>query len=63
VADDLLMAFAAKEPLFTYTILRPANVVGETVPNPSFRALLNAIIKRWFLYRLSFCYCNICACG
>lgn len=49
-ADELLMEFAAKEPLFSFTILRPSNVVGRDMTNSSFDSLIKMIKKRLFFY-------------
>lgn len=50
VADELIMQLAAIEPLFSYTILRPSNVIGESMPNQSLRSLVSMIRKRLFFY-------------
>ena len=50
LADELVMQLAATEPLFTYTILRPSNVIGASMPNQSLHALVKMIKKRLFFY-------------
>lgn len=50
VSDELVMAFAANEPLFSYTILRPSNVIGSSMTNQSLRALVGMIKKGRFFY-------------
>jgi nucleoside-diphosphate-sugar epimerase len=50
LADELVMQLAATEPLFSYTILRPSNVIGVSMPNQSLRSLVNMIKKRLFFY-------------
>lgn len=48
-ADKLLLE-AAKSSKFTFSILRPLNIVGLEMPNQSFRGLVESIIKRHFFY-------------
>ncbi len=48
LADELVMSMADK--FFTYTILRPSNVVGASMTNQSFAGLLKLIKKRLFFY-------------
>jgi len=48
-ADKLIIRLAKKHGM-SYTILRPSNIVGYSMPNHSFRALLEAIEKRKFFY-------------
>jgi len=48
-ADKLLLKVSSSAG-FTFTILRPSNVVGFLMPNESFKALLLAIKKRRFFY-------------
>ena len=50
MADELVIEFAKTEPLFTYTILRPSNVVASAMPNQSLRSLVGMIKKRLFFY-------------
>jgi nucleoside-diphosphate-sugar epimerase len=50
IADELVMKYAETEPLFSYTILRPSNVIGSTMPNQSLRSLISMIKKRLFFY-------------
>ena len=49
IADNLIISFAKKRTM-TYTILRPSNIVGYSMPNKAFRTLLEAIRKRRFFY-------------
>lgn len=49
LADNLIIRFAKKHAM-TYTILRPSNIVGYSMPNQSFLGLLKAIKKRKFFY-------------
>jgi nucleoside-diphosphate-sugar epimerase len=48
-ADKLLLE-AAKSNKFTFSILRPTNIVGLDMPNQSFRGLVESIVKRRFFY-------------
>ena len=48
-ADNLLLE-AARSGAFTFSILRPSNIVGLDMPNQSFRGLLESIIKERFFY-------------
>lgn len=48
LADELVMNMADR--FFTYTILRPSNVVGASMTNQSFAGLLRLIKKRLFFY-------------
>ena len=48
-ADKLLLE-AAKSGIFSFSILRPSNIVGIGMPNQSFRGLVESIIKRNFFY-------------
>ena len=48
-ADKLLLE-AAKYGKFTFSILRPTNIVGLDMPNQSFRGLVESILKRRFFY-------------
>ncbi len=50
MADELVKKFANTEPLFTYTILRPSNVVASSMPNQSLRSLVGMIKRRLFFY-------------
>lgn len=50
LADELVMQLAATESLFSYTILRPSNVIGMCMPNQSLRSLVSIIKKRLFFY-------------
>ena len=48
LADNLITE--VNDELFTYTILRPSNIVGLEMPNSSFKSLLSAIRKKYFFY-------------
>ena len=48
-ADKLLIE-ASKSGAFTFSILRPSNIVGIGMPNQSFRGLVENIIRRRFFY-------------
>ncbi len=48
-ADKLLLE-AAKSSKFTFSILRPSNIVGLDMPNQSFRGLVESVVKRHFFY-------------
>jgi nucleoside-diphosphate-sugar epimerase len=50
MADELVKEFAKTEPLFTYTILRPSNVVASSMPNQSLRSLVGMVRRRLFFY-------------
>lgn len=50
MADDLLLEAARFEPLLSYSILRPANVIGPEMTNQSLRALVKMIERRLFFY-------------
>lgn len=50
IADELVKELAATQPLFSYTILRPSNVIGPSMPNQSLRSLVQIIKKRLFFY-------------
>ena len=50
MADELVKEFAKTEPLFTYTILRPSNVIASSMPNQSLRSLVGMIKRRLFFY-------------
>ena len=49
-ADQLLIDFAASQPLLSYTILRPSIVIGSDMPNQSVRSLIRSIRQGWFFY-------------
>jgi nucleoside-diphosphate-sugar epimerase len=49
MADSLILE-AVKSSKFTFSILRPSNIVGLNMPNQSFRGLVESIIKRRFFY-------------
>ena len=49
MADSLIIE-AVKSSKFTFSILRPSNIVGLNMPNQSFRGLVESIIKRRFFY-------------
>ena len=48
LADNLITE--CNDELFTYTILRPSNIVGPKMLNNSFKKLLSAMRKRYFFY-------------
>ena len=48
-ADKLLIE-ASKSGAFTFSILRPSNIIGIDMPNQSFRELVENIIRRRFFY-------------
>ncbi|MEG0869598.1 MAG: NAD-dependent epimerase/dehydratase family protein [Hafnia sp.] len=50
ISDELVLSFAACEPLFTCTLLRPSIVIGPTMPNQSFFQLAGMVKKRLFFY-------------
>jgi nucleoside-diphosphate-sugar epimerase len=50
LADQLVVNLAQVEPLFTYTILRPSNVIAADMPNQSIRSLVKTIQKGLFFY-------------
>ena len=47
---DKLLVEAAKSGKFKFSILRPSNIVGFSMPNQSFRSLVESIVKRRFFY-------------
>ena len=49
LADEMIIE-SSNNTRMTYTILRPSNIVGVTMPNHSFRGLLSAINKRRFFF-------------
>lgn len=50
LADEMVIQFAKTQPLFTYTIVRPSNVIGKKMTNQSVRSLVNVIKKKHFFY-------------
>lgn len=50
-SDQLVRDFAAREPLFSYTIVRPTIVIGSSMPNQSFHAMAR-MIKRGAFFRI-----------
>lgn len=48
-SDQLVREFSSKEPLFSFTILRPTIVIGSKMPNESFHAMAR-MIKRGFFF-------------
>lgn len=50
ISDELVMEYAKSEPLFSYSILRPSNVIGATMTNQSLRSLVNVIKSGHFFY-------------
>ena len=49
IAEQLVRQ-SAGEGAFTATVLRPSNVYGETMPNPSLRAWVGAVERGWFFF-------------
>ncbi|MET3107580.1 nucleoside-diphosphate-sugar epimerase [Oxalobacteraceae bacterium GrIS 2.11] len=49
-ADELIIDYAQREPLFTYSILRPSIVIGKNMTNQSVRSLVNVIRRKLFFY-------------
>jgi len=49
-SDQLVLQMAAREPLFTCSILRPSIVVARHMPNQSVKSLVNAVRDRKFFY-------------
>jgi nucleoside-diphosphate-sugar epimerase len=49
LADEMIIE-SSNNTSMTYTILRPSNIVGVSMPNNSFRELLRAISKRRFFF-------------
>ena len=50
LADEFVQQFGKAEPLFSYSILRPSNVIGPEMSNQSVRALVLMIRKQFFFY-------------
>jgi nucleoside-diphosphate-sugar epimerase len=50
ISDELVMEYAKIEPLFSYSILRPSNVIGPSMTNQSLRSLVNVIRNGRFFY-------------
>lgn len=50
LSDELVIKTAKITPLLSFTILRPSNVIGQTMTNQSLRALINAVKSRQFFY-------------
>jgi nucleoside-diphosphate-sugar epimerase len=48
-SDQIVFEGAIKHG-FTYSVLRPSNIVGINMPNQSFRSLINSILKKRFFY-------------
>jgi nucleoside-diphosphate-sugar epimerase len=48
-ADELVVA-ACRGDLFTYSILRPSNVIGPEMPNQSLRGLISMVRRGLFFY-------------
>jgi nucleoside-diphosphate-sugar epimerase len=46
----MVIELARTQPLFTYSILRPSNVIGKNMTNQSVRSLVNMIRKKLFFY-------------
>lgn len=49
-SDQLVLAFARQEPMFSFSILRPTAVIGSNMPNQSFHALALMIKRGLFFY-------------
>ena len=49
LADEMIVE-ASNNTKMTYTILRPSNIIGASMPNHSFRELLRAISNRRFFF-------------
>ncbi|MEE1922831.1 NAD-dependent epimerase/dehydratase family protein [Pseudomonas sp. 148P] len=50
ISDEMVLALAQCEPLFSCTLIRPSIVVGATMPNRSFFQLAAMVKKRMFFY-------------
>lgn len=50
IADELVLAMAKSEPLFTCTLIRPSIVLGASMPNQSFFQLAMMVRKKMFFY-------------
>lgn len=50
IADELVVALAAVEPLFTFTLVRPSIVIGSEMFNGSFFQMAEVVRKRLFFY-------------
>lgn len=50
IADELVVALASIQPLFTYTIIRPSIVIGKDMSNQSFFQMASVVRKRLFFY-------------
>lgn len=50
ISDELVVALAAVEPLFTFTIVRPSIVIGSGMSNQSFFQMGEVVRKRLFFY-------------
>ena len=49
-SDALVQECAINEPLFSFSILRPSNVIGQTMSNQSLRSLVRMVEKQLFFY-------------
>jgi|GEM_PF-344908 len=50
LSDELVIQASKNNPLFTYTILRPSNVIGKNMTNRSLQSLIGAVRNRYFFY-------------
>lgn len=50
IADELVVSMGQQQPNFTFTILRPSNVVGSTMTNQSFFQMATMVKRRLFFY-------------
>lgn len=50
LSDELVIQAAKNNSLFTFTILRPSNVIGKNMTNQSLRSLIGAVRNRHFFY-------------
>lgn len=50
IADELVAALGAIQPLFTYTIIRPSIVIGKDMSNQSFFQMASIVRRRLFFY-------------
>jgi len=50
LSDELVVEYAKSETLFSYSILRPSNVIGPSMTNQSLHSLVNVIKKDRFFY-------------
>lgn len=50
ISDELVISLSLREPLFTYTIVRPSVVIGPTMPNQSVFQLADMVRRKLFFY-------------